>query len=71
MVAALKEIPTLVQAVKDLTATLKQMLPRSLNMDSDSAESSSSLSEKVNLGSITVDKLCYTRLNRSRMTLFA
>ncbi|XP_063064690.1 uncharacterized protein LOC134456946 [Engraulis encrasicolus] len=72
VVAALKELPTLVQAVKDLTATLQQMLPRGFSTDSDSASSSSStVPEKVSLGSITVDKVCYSRLNRSRMALFA
>ncbi|KAK2905459.1 hypothetical protein Q8A67_007258 [Cirrhinus molitorella] len=60
VVEALKEIPTLVQCVKDLISAM--------NRGSDTASSQ----EMISLGNtaVQVSKSCFRRLNRSRMSLF-
>ncbi|XP_042620235.1 uncharacterized protein LOC109075358 isoform X1 [Cyprinus carpio] len=65
---ALKEIPTLVQCVKELISSMN----RGIDTASTSSGSSSSAQEMISLGNmaVQVNKTCFRRLNRSRMSLF-
>ncbi|XP_078025322.1 uncharacterized protein LOC144463787 isoform X2 [Epinephelus lanceolatus] len=68
---ALKEIPALVKCVRDLITTMKRM-PPVMDTDSTSSGSSSPAPEMISLGNtgVQVSKICFQRLNRTRMSLF-
>ncbi|CAM4607813.1 unnamed protein product [Leuciscus chuanchicus] len=62
------EIRTLVQCVKELISSMN----RGIDTSSTSSGSSSSAQEMISLGNtaVQVNKTCFRRLNRSRMSLF-